>query len=576
MKWGRLVFLVLVLGALAGGGILFWSVFFPSSPPQIYHDLPRVDQDLVTGRYAQAKADLSRIPQQNLSSIGWLSLLKRAVTIAEKSGDWAFAQKLTQSAFKQFPGNLNFRALLVWEALQQGKATLALQEAHELKGSAWNALWLQASVEAQHYPDQPASSRVEAYLASILENPVTAPLPVLQSLMPLGEVSWNTDLVLAALSQVRLDVAVAALRSLNDQIPQSPLLKSLSVLVTADQHHWDQALAEDRKTTPLSDRLSMLLRAEILLHLHQDQKAQKIYDALVAHKKDLPEAVYVNLVGLALRRHDLPAAVKWIAEAQQNQRWNSQAPLEKLLAWQVAFAQGKTQQVGQEMDRVLEEAKDEGDSLFSTQVELLRMSLWPETFSLPRLWSLFHEFPSFAPLAERLVWELMNQGAWHDARRVGDEWKAHSPDEPDWWYRYDIALIASHENHFSEAWETLAKISRSERDGYYYYNRGLIALLAAQKVNPSQKDTWLRKAGESFSSALNQSADLGDSAFTADILYHRAEASLALLPDLDTNLSRAVYGTAVQDLQTAVVLNPQNWEAGYLYRITTAKKGLKP
>ncbi|NNM54226.1 MAG: hypothetical protein HKM05_05835 [Spirochaetales bacterium] len=576
MKWGRLVFLLLVLGALAGGGILFWSVFFPSSPPQIYHDLPRVDQDLVTGRFAQAKADLLRIPRENLSSMGWLSLLKRALTIAEKSGDWAFAQKLTQGAFKQFPGNLNFRAILVWEDLQQGKGSQALEKASELKGSAWNDLWLQASVEAQHYPEQPASIRVEDYLAGVLENPLTAPLNVLQSLMPLGEVSWNTDLVLAALSQVRLDVAVAALRSLSDQIPQSPLLKSLSVLVTADQHHWDQALTEDRKNTPLSDRLSLLLRAEILLHLHQDQKAQKIYDTLAVHAKNLPEAVYVNLVGLALRNHDLPGAEQWIAEAQQQQRWNSQAPIEKLLAWQVAFAQGKTQQVAQEMDRVLEEAKNEGDSLFSTQVELLRMSLWPATFSLPRLWSLFHEFPSFAPLAERLAWELMKQGRWHDARRVGDEWKVHSPDEPDWWYRYDCALIDSHENRFAEAWENLAKISRSERDGYYYYNRGLISLLAAQKVNPGQKDTWLRKAGESFSSALNQSADLGDSAFTADILYHRAEASLALLPSLDTDLARAVYGTAVQDLQTAVVLSPQNWEAGYLYRITTAKKGLKP
>ncbi len=576
MKWGRLVFLLLVLGALAGGGILFWSVFFPSSPPQIYHDLPRVDQDLETGHFAQAKADLSRIPQQNLSSMGWLSLLKRAVILAEKSGDWPFAQKLTQNALQQFSGNLNFRALLVWEALQQGKAALALQKANELKGTAWNALWLQASVEAHHYAQQPPSTRVEDYLAVVLENPVTAPIPVLQSLMPLGEVSWNTDLVLAALSQVRLDVAVAALRSLNDQIPQSPLLKSLRILVTADQHHWDQALTEDHKSTPLSDRLSMLLRAEILLHLHQDQKAQRLYTTLAAQEKHLPEAVYINLVGLALRKHDIVAAAQWIAKAQQQQRWNSQAPLEQLLAWQVAFAQGKTQQVGQEMDHVLEEAKENGDSLFSTQVELLRMSLWPETFSLPRLWSLFHEFPSFAPLAERLAWELMKQGSWHEARRVADEWKTHTPDEPDWWYRYDRALIASHENRFDEAWENLAKISRSERDGFYYYNRGLISLLAAQKVNPSQKDTWLRKAGESFSSALNQSADLGDSAFTADILYHRAEASLALLPDLDTDLSRAVYGTAVQDLQTAVVLDHQNWEAGYLYRITTAKKGLKP
>ncbi len=576
MKWGRLVFLVLILATLAGGAVLFWTVFFPSSPPRLYHDLPRVDQDIQTGQFAQAESDLSRIPQSSLTSTGWLSLLKRAHLIAEKTGDWNYSRQLSQKALHLFPGNLNFRALLVWEDLQHGNATQALTEAQQLKGTSWHKLWLQASVEAQEFPEKPSSESVETYLSSLLQEPTSASLPVLQSLLPLGEQSWNTDLLIAALSQVRLDVAVEALRSLNDQIPQSPLLKSLSVLVSADQQHWDQALTQDRQNEPLSDQLSLLLRAEILLHLHQEQAAQQIYDTLLAKNHNLPEAVYLNLVGLALQKKDIPQAVRLIAQAKATQHWHTQAPLEKLLTWQVEFAQGNTEAVNQAMQAVLEEAKANGDTLFSTQVELLRMSLWPLTFSLPRLWSLFHEFPGFAPLAERLVWELMKEGDWQQALRVTEEWKTQSPEKPDWWYHYDRALIASHQNHFSESWESFSRISRSERDAYYYYNRGLVALLAAQKEAVSQKDEWLRKAGESFSSALNLSSELENSAFTADILYHRAEASLALMPDLDSDLSKSVYGTAVQDLQTAVVLNPQNWEAGYLYRIVTVKKGLKP
>jgi tetratricopeptide (TPR) repeat protein len=572
--------LLAVVGSLilAGAvGFAFWNFFpvlFPPVSGIVPSELTRIDGDLVSGRLLQAKHELG-VFMVNSSARDWLSVLKRAVSVSRQTGDWNLTLTLAQRAVAQYPGNQSLIAVQVWSALKSGQPQKALQWGTALVGTSWENFWLEAKVESQGGKQAPAKD-TWYQLREDFAAPETVPLDFYSNILSQNsDPSLVKDAVLSALSQNRLELAKKYLTNLSLQQLHEDPFDQLQALLAYDEGAWGQAGTWLQVLSSSQNRLSKLLLANIFLKLGNTNAGLVVLDNILENGvRPLPSSIYWDRAYLALQEKNISLAAKILTEAKKDGAFSGESAQEgKLLDWQVRFEMGDTQTVLSEMNEVILAAKDSGDTEFSTETELLRMQLWPRFFSMARLWSLFHEFPTFAPLVERLSWNLVQQGEWDRSERVLDEYAQRAPEAPLWWVWYYRALTAAHRKDFSEAWDDFQKIDRFKRDSYYHFNLGLVSLLASQDDSKTKSSDWLEKSGREFSEALDNLLPPRDLKFQSKILFYRAKTSLALLPMLVPNLAAPAHDQAMQDLKTATTLDPDNLDAAFLLREYSAQPG---
>ncbi|NNM67999.1 MAG: tetratricopeptide repeat protein [Spirochaetales bacterium] len=565
---------LLIAGAVVFGFWNFLPVLFPPVSGILPSELTRIDGDLVSGRLLQAKTELLGF-KANSSARDWLSILKRAVAVSSQTGDWNLTLTLAQRAVAQFPGNQSLTAVRVWSALKSGEPQKALQWGTGLQGTSWENFWLEAQVESQNW--KKASTADTWYqLREDFSSPETVPLDFYTHVLSQdSDPSLIKDAVLSALSQNRLELAKKYLANLSLQQLHEQPFDQLQALLAYDEGAWGQAGTWLQVLSSSQNRLSKLLLANIFLKLGNTNSARVVLDNILeSGVRPLPSSIYWDRVYLALQNKNISLAAKILAEAKNDGAFSGENAREgELLDWQVRFQLGDTQKVLAEMNKVILAAKDSGDTEFSTETELLRMQLWSRFFSLPRLWSLFHEFPAFAPLVERLCWNLVQNGEWDRSERVLDEYLQKAPDAPLWWVWYYRGLAAAHEKKFSQSWDDFQQIDRFKRDSYFHFNLGLVCLLASQDDVKTKKSDWLEKAGREFSEALDNLTPPRDLKFQSKILFYRAKASLALMPMLVPNLAAPAHDQAMQDLKTATTLDPDNLDAAFLLREYSSQPG---
>ncbi len=557
---GSLLFIV----SLGLGGWWSWPILFPSLPADWLSTLSKADAALLQDRPDLARSALKVLPS-SLPVDGWLQWEKRVHAVAVRTQDWKWAAEVAGAAYRQFPGNADLAAYLVWTLLKDRRpAEAGVLAKKVLVGGPWEGLLQQAVIEA----DGLATGDWSA-LGEVLDKPSEESFVLygrLAELAPSQEIRKNA--LLAALSLGRLDSARNYLGVLTPEQRDLPPFDRLQGLMAYDQGDWTRAatllksLAQGRPDT-------LLVLADVYLHLGDRNQAKIIYDQMLADSpREMPLAMGVNRATLALGEGDPGKALQLLSLLVEINP--SDGPEKaRLLVLEARYQLGEVEAVRTALDRILEEGDE---SALSLEAELLKGRLFPDWTSQPRLWSLFHRHPEFSPLAERLAWLLLVDRDYSNAHRVLEIHKdtlKRLGKEPPWWVGLLRALIAGAEDNLIESDEAFASVEEPWRDATFYANWSLVSLVRAQRSGEEQRKPLLDDSLEKLTRALDllpPGSDMASLQRRSQWLMRRGELQSSLVPFQKPALRGALRSAAIEDFRQAVQLDPENLRASFLLR----------
>lgn len=560
---------VLLIAALGAGVWWAWPILFPASPAGWLSILSKADAALLQNRPDQARALLDEVPE-TLPVTGWIQWEKRVQAVAVRTGAWVWAAQTAARAQRQYPGNPDLTAYLVWTLLRAGQPEEAAEWAGKvLPGTRWEGLAVQAAVEAQGLAHGNWSD-----LAETLSRPTAEALGAYERLTALDpEPSLRKNALLTALARGRLEEARRHLGVLTPEQRDRPPFDRLQGLMAYDQGDWARAAALLKSLTKTQPETWMVL-ADVYLHLGDPEQARLIYDQLLAdYPEDLPASLVVNRATLALDQGDPGTALDLLGRGSP--KTGEAADRTRLLVLEARFRLGETEAVRKALDGLLSAG---GETPLSLEAELLKGRLFPEWTSIPRLWSLLHRHPGFAPLAERLAWLLLVNQEYSGAHRVlqmnGEATAARGETVP-WWSTMLRAYLYAVEDRLEEASAALATVPAAWRDSTFYANWGLVSQILAQKVPPENRKLFLDDALERHTKALDLLSPNAEAAFLSRRslwLTRRGELELSLVPLQLPAQRGALRSAAIEDLRQAVQLDPENLRASFLLRQATTQE----
>lgn len=564
---------LLLLSGLGAGAWWVWPILFPSLPSGWLSTLARADAALLQNRPAAARAALTPTPQ-SLPVSAWLQWEKRVQAIATQTQSWTWATQVAAAAQAEYPGNADLAAYRTWTLLQDHRPGDALIVADKvLAGTSWEGLRTQARLEAQGLAGGDWSE-----FRRVLAEPSAESFALYQRLVSLDpEPGVRKNALLSALAEGRVAEARDQLGVLTPAERDQPPFDRLQGLMAYDAGDWSRAAAL-LKSLGHREPETLLLLADVYLHLGDTTQAKIIYDQLLADQPDaIPVALAVNRATLSLDEGDPGAALELLS------RVNAQNPAAarstELLALEARFRLGESEAVRQALDSLIDAEKE---SPLGLQAELLKGRLFPEWSSIPRLWSLLHRHPDNSPLAERLAWLLLSTQDYEGAHRVLDfheEALRKQGSEPPWWARWLRALLLASQGQLAEASDAFASVPAAWRDASFYSDWSLTSLVQAQQINPDQRQPLLGAALEKLSHALDL---LPPGTAPADLkrrslwLTRRGELQTALLPLTNPGQRGALRSAAAEDFRQAVQLDPDNFRASFLLRQSMAVNQEKP
>jgi hypothetical protein len=565
---------VLLVAALGAGAWWAWPILFPSLPSGWLSTLAKADAALVQNRPDLARKALDP-PPKALPVSGWLQWEKRVNAVALQTQAWPWAAQTAAAAQAQYPGNADLTAYLVWTLLQSRQPAQAVVWADKvLAGTSWDSLRTQAKIEAQGMAGGDWSE-----FRQTLSEPSSAAFSLYQRLASLDrQPEIRKNALLSALAEGRLDDARDHLGVLTPAQRDLPPFDRLQGLMAYDAGDWNRAAAL-LKSLGHSQPETLLVLADVYLHLGDKDQARIIYDQLLADRPEtIPQALGVNRATLALEQNDPGAALELLKKvAAQNP--SDPDGKTRLLVLEARFRLGEVDAVRTELDKLADEGKE---STVGLEAELLKGRLFPEWSSVPRLWSLLHRHPEFPPLAERLAWLLLVSQDYAGAHRVLDLHeaalaKAGQPSE--WWSHWLRALLFAAEDRLDEASAAFDSVPAAWRDSTFYADWSLTSLVRAQQSDPEKRKPLLDDALERLSRALDLLPPGTDpSALHRRSLWltRRGELQTSLLPLTNPAQRGALRAAAAEDLRQAVQLDPDNFRASFLLRQALATKQDKP
>jgi len=563
---------LLLLAAVGAGAWWAWPILFPGLPNGWLSTLAKADAALIQHRPDLARKALGPAPK-SLPVTGWLQWEKRVQEVAVSTQAWKWASEVAAAAQSQYPGNTDLTAYLVWTLLQDHRPDEALKWGEKvLTGTPWQGLTTQAKVESlglakgdwsefRQTLSQPSPEAFRAY-------------QTLASIDPQPEIRKNA--LLSALAEGRLEEARNHLSVLTPAQRDQPPFDRLQALMAYDAGDWNRAAAL-LKSMARSQPETLLVLADVYLHLGDTEQAGIIYDQLLADHPDISPSLGINRATLYLDQGDPGGALTLLNKlvAQHPEAASST----RLLVLEARFRLGEADTVRAALDTLIQNS---GESTRGLEAELLKGRLFPEWSSVPRLWSLLHRHPDFSPLAERLTWLLLVSQDYPGAHRVLDLHEAALRKQgvlPPWWMPFLRGLLLAVEDRLPEASVSLAQVPAPWRDATFFADWSLTSLVQAQEADPGQRKPYLDDALGRLSRALDL---LPPSSLPAALhrrslwLTRRGELQTALIPLTNTPDRGALRSAAAEDLRQAVQLDPDNYRASFLLRQTMTVKQDKP
>jgi len=450
-------------------------MIIPESSEKFNEYLITVDRMVKGEGYSSAITNLKKASSYSRSSTNWLSIIKRAYLLSEKTGDKSLFTKYTDKAFDIYPGNEDIRAFQVYSLLQQSLYEEASKLAESITEPYYNNLKIEAALSAEFSSETIADPF--SYILNLLS---TSEDPLLFE--RIGAITGNDKFLFDAAILYMKYGEVKTAYSLAHKITGSWVNDEAIGMIALDAREYNQALTR------------------FLNHNHQDVQNH--------NEKWAIQLIIADLHQLLGNYSDSGSFYDRSLEINDSGSWNQYANYSRLLKENGRFRQSMDfLQMGisifpeNEKELIIAMVNTQFERNRSTTERYLKSFLdahpddpeanllyidhfpiqtTPEKYGA-RIWELYNKNPSNRKIAEFLLWYLLGVGDLEGTTLVLDRFDRDSGRS--YWTVFYRGLSLSMSKYFNEA-EVLLQESVEMRETWYtYYNLAVIQLFLSKYQN---------------------------------------------------------------------------------------------
>lgn len=512
----------------------------PNRSAEFRDNLAAVDRMINGGGYSSAISYLKKGSSFAETGLNWMSVIKRAYMLSEKTGDESLFHKYVKKGFDEYPGNEDIRALRVFSLLKQQEYEAASELSVGIGNSYYDNLKVEAALSAEFASDTIADPF--SYLLDLLKESEDPSI-----FRRVGEITGNDKLLFDAAVLYMKSGEIKSAYNLASGITGAWVNDEAIGMIAIDAGQFNHALSR------------LLNQNQIDLRNHNERWAVQL--------------ILGDLLQLEGNLNDSAQYYRRSLEINSSGSWQQYANYSRLLKAQGRFRQSMTTLQDaidvfpdREKELVVSMVVNQFDRNRSTTERYLKSFLdrhpddpeanllviehfpiqtTPEKYGA-RIWELYNKNPSNRAIAEFLIWYLLGVGDIEGTTLVLDRFDRDSGRS--YWTVFYRALSLSMNKGFNEAETLLSESIGMKQTWYAYYNLAVIQLFLG-KFSPALNN--LQEA-----EVLLAKSDLEKTRYLASIKTKYAVAYIGLR-ELDN---------ARVSLSEALRLDSNNLEAALLTR----------
>ena len=512
----------------------------PDASEEFIEYITIVDRMIKGEGYSSAATNLKKAASSAGPSINWLSVIKRAYILSEKTSDFTYFEKYTEEAFKIYPGNEDIRAFQVYSLIIKREYENAAELATPIKSSFYDNLKVEAALGAEFSTDLIADPF--SYLLNLLSESDDPAL-----FKKIGLITGNDKLLFDAAVLYMKAGEIQKAYNISFRLQGEWLNDEAIGMISIDSEEYNQALTR------------FLNHNQIDVHNHNEKWAIQLIIA------DLHQIMGNNSESSDFYRKSI--------KINSEGAWNQYANYARLLKHTGRYRQsmdimheGIDLFSSNRKELIIAMVNNQFDKNRSTTERYLKSFLddypddpeanllyishfpiqtTPEKYGA-RIWELYNKNPSNRKIAEFLVWYLLGVGDLEGTTLVLDRFDRDN--YRSYWTVFYRALGLSMGKGFNKAEKLLEESIIMKKTWYSYYNLAVIQL-------------FLKKNKEALS-------NLNDAEY---LLLKSNNIDDTFLSKIKTKSARAFINLNDMDnagieLKSALELNHENLEAILLTR----------
>ncbi|MBI9097809.1 MAG: hypothetical protein JEY91_05005 [Spirochaetaceae bacterium] len=430
--------------------------------------LQNVDRMILGEGYSSAALNLKKASSRAKTSINWLSIIKRAYILSEKTGDSDLFRKYTEKAFDIYPGNEDIRAFQVYSLLQQGLFEEASDLSKSISSSYYDNLKVEAALSAEFSSDTIADP-----FSHILNLLTEADDPAI--FQKIGDITGNEKLLFdAAVLYMKYGEVKKAYNTVRN-ISGAWVNDEAIGMIAIDAGEYNQALTRFLNHNQL-DLLNhnekwaiQLILADLFQLSGNFEESSSFYNRSLMINSAGSWNQYANYSRLLKEsgryRQSMDMLQKGIEIFPENKK--------ELI---ISMVNNQFEKNRSTTERYLKSFLDnnpddpEANLLY---IEHFPIPTTPEKYGA-RIWELYNKNPSNRKIAEFLLWYLLGVGDLEGTTLVLDRFDRDSGRS--YWTVFYRALSLSMSKGFNEAELLLEESIELKETWFSYYNLSVIQL----------------------------------------------------------------------------------------------------
>lgn len=499
-----------------------------------------VDRMTIGEGYSSAAVNLRKGSSYAKTSINWLSVIKRAYILSEKTENPDYFIKYTEKAFKIYPGNEDIRAFQVYSLLEQEEFEKASEQSKSIITPYYNNLKIEAALSAEFISENFADPF--SYILDLLK---TSDDPAM--FKKVGEITGNDKLLFdAAVLYMKYGEVKEAYKLAYD-ITGSWVNDEAIGMIAIDSEEYNQALTRflNHNHMDISNHNEkwavQLIIADLFQFIGKTEEADQYYDRSLEINSSGAWNQYANYSRLLKINGRYSQSMDLLQLGIEVFPENEKELIVSMVNNQFDKNRSTTERY---LKSFLDNNPDDPETNL-LYIEHFPIQTTPEKYGA-RIWELYNKNPSNRKIAEFLLWYLLGVGDLEGTTLVLDRFDKDSGHS--YWTVFYRALSLSMSKGFKRAEELLIESIDLRETWYSYYNLAVIQLFLEKYddviINLDRADFLINRNGTA------------DKRYLSNIKTKYASAYMGLKQ----------YDNARLELETALKLDSENLEAALLTR----------